>query len=261
MGSKASLIIKDIEVWLDSCKILDKVSMTIDEGELVIILGPNGAGKTTLLRTIATVLRPRLGVVLIDGKSIHTLKSHEISKLLAYVPSEHQLMGDIRVFELLLMSRLLRSRRYWECEDDLKVIDRISKDLHIEALGMRRLSELSSGERQRVFIARALVQEPKILLLDEPTSHLDLHYSIEIMNLIKKISRLGLIVIMTTHDVNIASMYADKIIVIKDGKIRAMGKPEEVLDERLIGEVYKLKVIKVTLGGLNRHIFIPLSLE
>ncbi|RLG85711.1 MAG: hypothetical protein DRO15_07160 [Thermoprotei archaeon] len=257
MGFKSVLIVDDIEVLLDSYKVLDGISMSVKGGELLAIIGPNGAGKTTLLRTIASILKPHRGVVLIDNRNIHLLKPREISELIAYVPTEAGMVTEIRVSELLLISRLLRVNRYWETSTDINVIDKVLKLLNIENLKSRKLSELSSGERQRVFIARALVQEPRILLLDEPTSHLDLHYSAEIMELIRNIAHSGLIVIFTTHDVNTASIYADKIIVLKDGKVRAMGEPHRILSEDLIEDVYGVKVMRIDAGFIKTPLFIP----
>jgi len=259
MDSKSILIIDNIEVMLDSHKILDGVSMKVEEGELLAIIGPNGAGKTTLLRTIASILKPYKGVILIDGKNVHQLKSREISKILAYVPTEVEVITEIRVLELLLISRLIRTNKYWESSEDINVINKVLEILNIEHLKSRKLSELSSGERQRVFIARALVQEPRILLLDEPTSHLDLHYSVEIMNLLRNIARSGLVVIFTTHDVNIASLYADKVVVLKNGRVRAMGKPQKVLNEELIKEVYGVKVIRIYIKDFETPLFIPIA--
>ncbi len=236
------LIVDSVRFSYDSVEVLKGVSFKLEHSEILGIVGPNGSGKTTLLKCINTILKPKQGEILLNDKKISSLKRTEIAKIFGYVPQNSNHDTTLTVFEIVLMGR--RPYVAWWCsEKDIEKVWQILKMLGIEHLAMRKISELSGGEKQRVLIARALAQEAKILLLDEPTSNLDLKHQIEVMDLIKTlIKENGLAAVTVLHDLNIAAKYCDKLIMMKEGRIYAAGDIDSVLTEQNIKEVYGVTV-------------------
>jgi len=235
------LRIEGIDVYYKSYKALNNVSFEADPGEIISILGPNGSGKTTLLRTIAKILRPRRGVIYLDSKDIFEISDGEYSKIVGYLPQQTTIISPMKIFEIIALGR--KPYVKWSLTNkDLEKIWEVIKLMGLESFVFREITELSGGERQRVLCARVLVQEPKILLLDEPTTHLDLRYQIEFLELFKKLTKENnLITIMALHDINLATRYSDKIILMKNGYIYAIGKPEEILTSETIREVFEVE--------------------
>ena len=235
-----------VEVRYGSFKVLDDVSLDVGEGEVVAVLGPNGSGKTTLLKTIDGILRPVKGSVYIDSKSVSRLSRVDIAKLVGFVPQHVNLVRGVRVVDFVLTGR----KPYIDfipTSKDLEVVLRYLRYVDAEYLVDRDVTELSSGEFQRVLIARALAAEPRILLLDEPTSNLDIRYQVAILNLIKKLSReRGVTIITSLHDLTQAYRYAEKVIFLSRGRIYAMGGVDDVMREDVIEAVYgvKTKVVR-----------------
>jgi len=232
-----------IQFYYEARKVLDEINFEADEGEFIGLIGPNGSGKTTLLKIIDGVLKPKVGSVYLDCKRISEFDSRELARELAIVPQTAELGFDLKVFDVVMMGRypyLGRLSIEGELDEErVKFWMKLTNTLH---LAERSIKEISGGEGQRVLIARALAQEPRILLLDEPTANLDLCYQIEIMNLLKElVEKLGLTIICAIHDLNLAARYSDKIILINDGKIKSMGKPVEVLTEENLREVFKVE--------------------
>jgi len=237
------LKIDRVQFYYEARKVLDEISFEAGEGEFIGLIGPNGSGKTTLLKIIDGILRPRVGSVYLDCKRISELDPKELARELATVPQTTDLSFDLKVFDVIMMGRYpylgrLSVEREVD-EEKVRFWMRLTNTLH---LAERSIKEISGGERQRVLIARALAQEPRILLLDEPTSNLDVCYQIEIMNLLRMlVEKLGLTIICAIHDLNLAARYSDKIILINGGKIKSMGKPADVLTEENLREVFKIE--------------------
>ncbi|NJE55022.1 ABC transporter ATP-binding protein [Thermococcus sp. 21S9] len=218
-------------------EVLRGISLEVSEGEFVAILGPNGAGKSTFLRCLAGILK--CGGVFVKGRPINDYSPRELSKVLAYVPQRVE-PGFLTVFDTVLLGR----RPYMgltPSERDLKVVEDALKRLGIEELALKRTNEISGGELQKVSIARALAQEPEILLMDEPTNNLDLKSQLEVMRLARELAREGKTVITVMHDVNLALRFAKRFVFMKDGRKIADGN-FEVLSEELFEEVYGVKV-------------------
>ncbi len=235
----------DIEFWYDSIQALREVSFDIGEGELLSIIGPNGAGKTTLLKVLARILKPKRGTVFIDGKSLWDLSPREAAKRIAYSSTYISEGFNTVVLDYLLTARYphtnMLSISYGD--RDLEIIERVLDRLEISHLAERRLDQLSSGELQRVLLARLLVQEPQILLIDEPTAHLDLRYQLESMELLREVTiSEKLVTIITTHKLWIAAKYSDKTILLDRGRIMAAGSPEEVITPKNIANTYKVEI-------------------
>lgn len=235
------LIINALSFNYDSVAALKDVHLELDLNEVLSIVGPNGSGKTTLLKCIDRILKPNNGVVLIDGRDVVNIGLGELSKIIGYVPQSLMSTFPFTVFDVVLMGR--RPYIRWSVsESDKQIVAEILKFLGISKLAERHLNELSSGEQQKVIIARALAQQPQILLLDEPTSNLDIKHQLEVLGIIKDLTRSRhLSVIMAMHDLNLASRFSDKMLLLKHGSIFAVGTPESVLNEENIESVYGVK--------------------
>lgn len=236
--------IEDLGFAYDGTWVLRGVTFRVAQGEFMGILGPNGAGKSTLLRLMDGLLTPREGRVLLEGRPVHTMKRREVARHIAVVPQGQAVDFAFRVAEIVLMGRSPHLRTWsFEGEKDLAVVRRVMEQTDTLALAERTLDRLSGGERQRVLIARALAQEPRILLLDEPTAYLDIRHQVEILNLLKKLNNInGLTVVAVTHDINLASLYCDRIVILDRGGIRADGRPGEILTTQNIEAVYGVAV-------------------
>ena len=240
-----TLEIKDVDANYGSVKVLECVDFSAATGELLGIIGPNGSGKTTLLRTIARILKPRTGAILLDGKAVLQMKAKEFSRKFAAVPQDTAINFDFSALDVVLMGRNPHlGRLEMESEKDIEIARRCMALTNCGHLAERPVIELSGGERQLVIIARALTQEPKVLLLDEPTSHLDINYQIEIMGLLKHLTaHEGLIIIAVIHDLNLAAQYCDRLVLLRNGKIVAIGAQHEVLTAGNIKTAFGADVI------------------
>ena len=235
--------VRGVRFSYSSVPVLKDVCLEVGEGEVVSLVGPNGSGKTTLLKCISRILKPKKGVILLNGDDLGKISSKELARLLGYVPQSSPSSFPLTVFETVLLGR--RPHIRWKLgRRDKEVVLNTLRLLKLDNLALRMFGELSGGERQKVLIARALAQEPEVLLLDEPTSSLDLRHQLEVLQLITDIVReKGLAAIMAIHDLNLASMFSDKIIMLKEGKIYAAGKGEDVLNPENIWQVYGVKVM------------------
>jgi iron complex transport system ATP-binding protein len=223
--------------------VLRAVSLSVESGEMVGILGPNGSGKTTLLKILSAVLVGQ-GVVQLNGKEIETYGRRELSRLFAVVSQESRVNFPYTVAEMVLMGRAsYHSSFALEGKKDLDVA-RASMELTDSlALANRYFHELSGGEKQRVMVARALAQEPKILLLDEPSAFLDLKHQVQVFELLRRLNReRGLTIVAALHDLNLAALFCPRLVMLRDGKIYRDGSPKEVLTEETIDEVYGIRV-------------------
>ncbi len=225
--------------------VLHDISLKVNNGELLGIIGPNGSGKTTFLRSITRALKPKHGEVYFENKDIWQTSLKELARKIAVV-SQNPPLNHMTVEEYILLGRIPYYHKFQiiETKKDLEIAENAMSLTDVLKLKDRFMEELSGGERQLVILTRALVQEPKLLLLDEPTSHLDITHQVGILDLIKRLNKkLGLTVIMVLHDLNLASEYSNRLVLINKGKIHKAGHPEEVLNYQTIEEVYKTVVV------------------
>ncbi|MBP7087414.1 MAG: ABC transporter ATP-binding protein [Methanomassiliicoccales archaeon] len=226
--------------------------ITIDakRGQLIGIMGPNGCGKTTFMRCINKVLKPQEGAIYIDGKDLDRLKMMEVAKICANIPADVPDDFHLSVEEFVALGRYpFVTGIWWEGEKDERLVREAMKAYHVTHLKDRKLAELSSGEKARVLLAKGAVQQPKILLADEPSAHLDLRFKLQVMQALKDLSRQGVTVITASHDINLIAKYADLVIVISDGGIVSYGPPAEVINEGIIRAVYGVEVTVIRDSG------------
>ena len=234
------LKVNNIEFGYNSTPVLENISMDLDRSEVLGIVGPNGAGKSTLIRCIDRILTPRGGIILLDGNNISKMTRMEIAKEMGYVPQTTTRVFPATVFDTVLMGR--RPHLGWKSSEE--DIDKVLELLGIMEFAMRDFNEISGGQQQKVLIARALAQEADILLLDEPTSNLDIRHQLEVMDIMKGIvKRKGISAIVAIHDLNLASRYTDRLLMMNDGRIFAAGNPESVLTVENIRRAYGVEAL------------------
>ena len=237
--------LKKIGFRYDEAKVLGDVSFEVHKGEFFGIIGPNGSGKTTLLRIIDKILSPCEGSVRIGGTDLHKVKRNDLAKIVGVVSQDFAPPFPFTVHEIVMMGRSPHlGKLRFEGKEDLSIVERAMEMTDIFPLAGRPFGDLSGGEMQRVLIARALAQRPEIILLDESTAHLDIKHQIDFLNLIRSLNRReGLTVIAVTHDINLASLYCDRILLLSRGIVHSMGTPGEVITESSIEDVYETKVL------------------
>lgn len=231
--------------------VLKDISFTLGRGKILAIIGPNGSGKTTLLRCINAVLKPSTGLIYLEERNVLHMKSREIAKKIGYVPQTNR-TGDMTVFDAILLGRIAHVG-VKSSQTDLEIVSKALQSLNIAHLVTRYTSHLSGGELQKVCITRALVQEPELFLLDEPTSNLDLKNQKDIMTLIRKINtENNLSTVMSVHDLNLAFRFSDHIILLNKGQIIAHGSPNNIT-AKVLSEVYG---VGIELIRHNGHIMV-----
>ncbi len=234
------LEINGLQFSYNSTPVLEDVSFGVKKGEMLTIIGPNASGKTTLLKCINNILKPQKGTILIDDKSLNHLSMTEIAREMGHVPQAGSESFPTTVFDTVLMGR--KPHGSWKpSEKDLETVSNTISRLDLEHIAMKNIGEISGGQKQKVLIARAIAQDPDILLLDEPTSSLDLKHQLEVLNVVNKQTDNGISVVMTMHDLNLASRYSSKILMLKEGKIFAAGG-KEILCEENIRSVFGVEV-------------------
>jgi ABC-type cobalamin/Fe3+-siderophores transport system ATPase subunit len=223
-----------------SLPLFRELSLDLAEGDLAGLIGPNGSGKTTLLRILTGILRPASGRVLLGGEDLERLSPRSRARSLAVVPQESRTLFDFSVMEVALMGRFAHLGLWgMESREDVEVAERCLAEVEMAGAAARSLNELSSGERQRVYVARALAQQPRVLLLDEPTSFLDLKHRLQIYEILARLNReRGITVLAISHDLNLAARYCRKLHLIREGRLAASGSPAEVITGAVIREVY-----------------------
>lgn len=225
-------------------RVLDSVSLLFEEGEFAGIIGPNGSGKTTLLRLISGVLKPWQGSLSLFGRSLSSFSRRDVARMVGVVPQESFFAFDFTAFEIVLMGRSPHMRRFgFETEEDRKIAREAMEQTQTLHMRDRPINRISGGERQRVVIARALTQKPRILVLDEPTSHLDINHQIEVYDILERLNSEGLTVVVISHDLNLAGQYCRRLILMDSGRIVASGTPGDIIVPSLIQEVYKVKPV------------------
>jgi len=224
--------------------VLRNVSLEAKPGEMLGIIGPNGSGKSTLIRGITRLIQPSTGKIFLDGSDVAHINRQKLAQLMAVVPQSPALPEPFTALEVVLMGRTphLGLLRY-EGKKDLAIVKGVMEATQTLAFAERRVGELSGGERQRLTIARALAQEPKIILMDEPTANLDINFQIETLGLARQLCRQHkLIVVVTLHDLNLASQYCDRLVLLSDGRIYCQGTPGMVINAQTIKDVYGAEV-------------------
>ena len=238
---------RDITIKYGSRLAVSGVSLKLGVGETLTILGPNGAGKSTMLRSLNGGLRPTSGEVLLEGKPVVRFTRRELGRNIAAVAQEGDVRFPVTVLEFVLGGRYAWASTGawgWETERDVQVAQETLRETELEELSGRLMNELSGGERQRAVLARALATEARVLLLDEPTANLDLAHQATILGLVRRrCVRLEVAAVVITHDVNLAAEFSDHVLLMKNGKRVAFGRPEVVLTPELLGEVFNVEVL------------------
>ena len=235
------LSIKNLTTGYGKKEIIHDVTFTVGEGEFLGVIGPNGSGKTTLLKCINHIIKPFSGTVQLDGNNLQELERKHIAKIVGVVPQITNIQYDFTVQQIIMMGRYSHQDGFYESEKDKKIVEKSMILTNITHLKNRFVTELSGGEFQKVMIARALSQKPRILLFDEPTAHLDISGQYNILQLTKRLkNEEKLSVVSVFHDLNLASQFSDKILMLDKGKIVQIGKPIDVLTENNIKKVYNI---------------------
>ena len=240
-------------------EVLKELSLNIDENKLTGIIGPNGCGKSTLAKNIIRYINGKFEYFKIMDIDIRQLSHKKIAQLISYIPQKSTIISNISVFDYVLLGRFPLLKNSWDnySEKDYKIVENNINLLNIEELRDRNIETLSGGELQKALLARALAQEAKILLLDEPTSALDLNNAVEFMKILKNISiKKEISVIIIIHDLNLASLFCDSLIILKDGKFIEKGSPKEVINEKNIKSIYNLDC-KVCYNENDKPYIIP----
>lgn len=224
--------------------IVQNISFALQPGEWLSILGANGSGKSTLLRLLSRILSPQRGTVLLDGKSIHTQSAQTVARTLALLPQQQTIPSGLTVRQLVSLGRAPH-QPWWRWEMDAE--DRKRVALSLESTGLvtysdRLVEQLSGGERQRAFLALALAQAPQVLLLDEPTTYLDLRYQLELLELLKHLNHhQGIAIITVLHDVNLAARFSDRLALLKQGNLYHLGTPTDVLTPENLAAIFGIQ--------------------
>lgn len=234
---------KKIDFYYNTTRVIHDVSMSLKQSAFLGIIGPNGAGKSTLLRLLCGILKPDQGAVLLFGENLSNQSHKIIAQQIAFVPQETHFALDFPVNEIVRLGRYPYKRPFQrENSADHNAVEYALKAANLVGLHERPINSLSSGERQRAVIARALAQSPRILLLDEPTSHLDLHHQFVIMELLKKLNADGISIAVVHHDLNLASLYCHHLVLMHGGRIYTEGRPNDLLTEKNLKDVYGAEV-------------------
>jgi len=242
-------------------EVLKNITLSFEKGQTASIIGPNGSGKSTLLKCMGRLMKPSAGCVYLDGKSISALTDSSIAKSVGILPQSPNAPADIPVHCLVAYGR----NPHKKVLSSFTKEDKQTVDWAIEATGLKdkrfaRLGQLSGGERQRAWIAMALAQSPKILLLDEPTTYLDIHHQFEVLELLEKLNtECGLTVVMVMHDLNLASRFSGRLIAMKDGEVRLDGAGRDILTEQNIYDIFKVKSRIVSLDGSTAAMYMGVA--
>ena len=243
----------------DKSNVLTGVDVAIGNGEMAAIIGPNGSGKSTLLKVLGRLLKPREGTVLLDGNALRSMSTGEVSRHMAVLPQAPNSPAELTVRELVGYGRYPHVpwlKRMGAA--DHEVIDMAISECHLETLAQRQVSTLSGGERQRAWLAMALAQEPKIMLLDEPVTCLDICHQLEVMDLIAQLNeQRGITVLMVLHDLNLASRYCGRVIAVSKGRIAYDGPTEEVIRPEVLRDVFNVDAYIIQNPHTGRPVCYP----
>ena len=256
-----AISVQNLEHAFDGNIVLDELNFAVPAQNFFIIIGPNGSGKTTLLRLLAGLLALKKGSIDLLGRPIEAYTPRKLARRVAYVPQQAPVTFSFTVTQVVLMGRA--PHLGWlgfESREDLDLARRAMQITRVDHLARRRLDQLSGGERQRVFIARAICQQPEIILLDEPTAALDLAHQVRVMDMLEQLKGADKVtVVMVSHDLNLAAMFADQVLLLDQGRLARCGPPQEVLDYAMLEKVYgcPLLVDESPLGKYPRVHLVP----
>ena len=247
------LDVHDISVRYGSHQVVHNVSFSLQPGEVLCVIGPNGSGKSSLVKTLAGVIEPYHGTLSLDGSEISSSSRKIIAKHIGYVPQNLHYLTSATAHEVVIIGR--RPHVQWSLSlYDLEVVEQAMERVHVTHLANKLLSETSGGERQRVFLARTLAQDPDVFLFDEPTSALDIKHQIEVFSMIKELAASGKAVLAVVHDLNFAYHFADRILLMDEGHAVAIGTADDVMTKKRIQEVYGVSM-QFLMSGNNKYIF------
>lgn len=237
---------------------LENIDVSAGKGEFIGLMGPNGSGKTTMMRCISGLLRIQEGKIYIEGSDLTRMKVQEIARVCAGIPADVPDDFHLSVKEYVALGRYPFIKNFWwEDEEDEEIVNSALQEFGVTHLGDRKLDEISSGEKARVLLAKGVTQKPRLMLVDEPSAHLDLKYKLQVMESLRDLSRKGVTVITASHDINLLSKYCDKVILISKGHIVSVGKPCDVINEESIRSVYEVDVDLIRKG--DEVFVLPLS--
>ena len=234
------LRVEGVSVRLKSREILKGVSFELRRGDLVALLGPNGSGKSTILRTLFGLLKPVEGVVYLDGKAVHSMHIQDAAKILGYLPQENS-ETNLKVMDVVLLGRTPYIGMT-PSNEDIKIAQEALELVGLQGFENRYFSELSGGEKQKVMLARIFCQQTDFLLLDEPTSHLDIRSQVEVMNIVRRMVDGGKAAIVAMHDINLATHFCNRIMMVRNGRIAYAGKSSDVITPKSIRDVFGIEV-------------------
>ncbi|GFP74128.1 ABC transporter ATP-binding protein [Clostridium fungisolvens] len=251
-------IIDIIQLQYDVNKvtILKDIDLTFEAGKFYSIVGPNGSGKTTLIKNIIKYLSPSEGTVIVENKDVNKIKAKEFANIISYVPQDTVLEMEFSCYDVVMMGRNNKiSFLGTETNEDIKKVEEAMKATEVFQLKDKLITEISGGERQRVLLARAIAQDSRCIILDEPLSNLDIKHQLEIIDILNKLRDLGKTIIAVLHDINLALNYTDHAVMMKNGKIFYYGKTEDVINDKNIEEVYGVSCKIVSIEGVRHIIF------
>ena len=242
-------------------RIVEAVNLTLNQGDWLSLVGANGSGKSTLLKLLSRILKPQTGVVLLDAKAIHTQPTQAVARKLAILPQQPPIPPGLTVHQLVSLGRTPH-QPWWRFELDSesqRYIQSVLALTEMEPFSHRPVAELSGGERQRAFLALALAQNPRVLLLDEPTTFLDIHYQLQLLELLKRLNRDQKLAIITVlHDINLAIRYSDRLALMRQGQLWAVGEPAEALTPVNLQQVFNIDAVLIdTPVGLQIYPLAP----
>ncbi|WP_323658650.1 Fe(3+) dicitrate ABC transporter ATP-binding protein FecE [Pectobacterium versatile] len=222
-------------------RILDGLSLSLPAGKITALLGPNGCGKSTLLKCFAKLLIPESGTIQLNGKSLSMFSARQLSRHLALLPQQHLTPEGITVRDMVAYGRSPWLSLWGRLSpDDRQRVQLAMEKTHIVDLADKRLTDLSGGQRQRAFLAMLLAQDTPVVLLDEPTTYLDINHQVELMKLLRELNQAGKTVVTVLHDLNQASRYCDHLVMLADGRVMAEGSPHEVMKPELLQRVFSI---------------------
>lgn len=252
---------QNLHAGYEQKKILNDVHLSIPQNKMSIIIGANGCGKSTLLKTMARLIKPADGEVVLDGKSIHQMPPKQLAKTLGLLPQSPVVPEGITVADLVGRGRFPHQTLFgsWSKKDYEAVAEALEM-MNITEFADRNIDELSGGQRQRVWIAMALAQQTDILFLDEPTTFLDITYQVEILDLLTDLNKkYGTTIVMVLHDINLSSRYADYLFTMKNGRLIAEGTPQDIITSTLIRETFQLECSVITDPVSNTPLILPIG--
>ncbi|EJO5349471.1 ABC transporter ATP-binding protein [Clostridium botulinum] len=235
-----SIATKNLSIAYENKLIVDGLNINIPKGKITIIIGPNGCGKSTVLKTIGRILKPQKGIVYLNGNDIRNLSTKEVAQKMAILPQSPQAQAGLTVGELVSYGRFPHQRGFGKLSsEDKKIIEWALQITKLTELETTTVDNLSGGQRQRVWIAMALAQKTDLILLDEPTTYLDMAYQLEVLELLYNLNRKqNCTIVMVLHDLNLAARFADYMIAIRSGKIIRCGNPKEIMTKKVLKDTF-----------------------